>query len=115
MKRSEPTPAASRPGTSTSSSVAPPSPDASISRNAPSSGEPSSVLMEAKLPAAATMAVTRSGASRLTSRMAQTPRPAPSAISGASGPSTTPRLSVASAASTTPGSSAGPGDRKSVV
>ena len=39
MKMSEPMPAASSPGTSTSSSVAPPSPDASISRNAPSSGD----------------------------------------------------------------------------
>ena len=38
MKISEPTPAASRPGTSTSSSMDPPSPEASISRNAPVSG-----------------------------------------------------------------------------
>ncbi len=56
MKISEPTPAASRPGTSTSSSIDPPSPVASISKNAPVSGEPSTVLMEAKLPAAATTA-----------------------------------------------------------
>ena len=76
MKISEPMPAASSPGTSTSSSVAPPSPDASISRNAPSSGEPSSVLMAAKLPAAATTAFVRSGASRLTSRIAQIAEPA---------------------------------------
>ena len=47
-----PTPAASRPGSSTSSSVALLRPAASISRNAPTSGEPSSVLMAAKLPAA---------------------------------------------------------------
>jgi len=111
LKMSEPMPAASRPGSSTSSSVAPPSPDASISRKAPSSGEPSSVLMAAKLPAAASMALARAGASRLARRMAHTPSPPPRAISGASGPSTTPRLSVASAASTTPGSSAGLGAR----
>ena len=53
---SEPTPAASRPGTSTSPSMAPPIPDASISRKAPSNGEPNSVLIAAKLPAAATTA-----------------------------------------------------------
>src|SRR5271169_2679006 len=108
-KISEPTPAASRPGTSTSSSMAPASPEASISRNAPSSGEPSSVLMAAKLPAAATTVAVLGGASRLTRRTARTPSPPPRAIRGASGPSTTPRLRVANAASTMPGSSAGAG------
>ena len=49
---SEPTPAASRPGTSTTPSIAPPSPATSISRNAPTMGDPSSVLIAAKLPAA---------------------------------------------------------------
>ena len=74
MKISEPTPAASRPGTSTSSSMAPPSPEASISRNAPSRGEPSSVLMAAKLPAAATTVAVLGGASRLTRRTPARPQ-----------------------------------------
>jgi hypothetical protein len=65
--------------------------------------------MAAKLPAAATTVWVLAGASRLTSRTATTPRPAPSAISGASGPSTTPRHRVANAASTIPGSSIGDG------
>ena len=109
VKISAPTPADSRPGTSTSSSDAPPRPATSISRNAPTMGEPSSVLMDAKVPAAATMARACAGASRLATRIAQIARPPPSAISGASGPSTAPSVSVASAASTTPGSCAGPG------
>ena len=106
---SEPTPAASRPGTSTSSSMAPPSPEASIRRKAPSSGDPSSVLMAAKLPAAATTVLVLAGASRFSRRTARTPSPPPMAIRGASGPSTTPRLRVASEARMTPGSSAGEG------
>ena len=89
MKISDPTPAATRPGTSTSPSVGPPSPEASISRNAPSRGDPSSVLTAAKLPAAATTAVAWSGTSRLARRTANAARPAPSAISGP-GPSTAP-------------------------
>ena len=109
MKISDPTPAATRPGTSTSPSVGPPSPEASISRNAPSRGDPSSVLTAAKLPAAATTAVAWSGTSRLARRTANAARPAPSAISGASGPSTAPRLRVASAAIAMPGSSIGDG------
>ena len=44
-------PAASRPGSSTIVAAAPPTAMASISRNAPSSGEPSSAEMAAKLPA----------------------------------------------------------------
>ena len=51
-KMSEPTPAASRPGTSTTPSIGPPIPDTSMSRNAPASGEPRRVLIAAKLPAA---------------------------------------------------------------
>ena len=68
-------PAASRPGISTSSIMVPPSPVASISRNAPVSGEPSRVAMAAKLPAAATTVWVRAGASRLASRTAKTPEP----------------------------------------
>ena len=63
--------------------------------------------MAAKLPVAATTAVAWAGTSRRASRSVQTANPAPSAISGASGPSTTPSPSDASAASTIPGSSAG--------
>ena len=87
--------------------MGPPMPDASISRNAAGSGEPNSVLMAAKLPAAPITRLAWAGASRLASCTASTPRPPPIAISGASGPSTTPRLSVANAASAMPGRSIG--------
>ena len=62
-----------------------------MSRNAPTIGEPSSVLIAAKLPAApiTTTAVWRGV--RLSRCIASTPSPLPIAISGASGPSTTPR------------------------
>jgi len=56
MKISVPIPAASRPGSSTSPSIGPPSPDASINRNAPRRGLPSRVLIEAKLPEEASTA-----------------------------------------------------------
>ncbi len=108
-KTRAPTPEASRPGSRTTPSMGPPRPEASISRNAPRIGEPSRVLMAAKLPAAATTALARAGMSRLASRTASRASPPPSAISGASGPRTTPRLRVARAASSTPGSWAGVG------
>ena len=73
-------------------------------------GDPSSALIAAKLPAAATTAPTGWGTSRRARRTAQTARPPPRAISGASGPSTTPSPRLASAASRTPGSSTGFGD-----
>ena len=63
----------------------------------------------AKLPAAAITAVAWAGASRLARRTANPASPAPSAISGASGPSTAPKPRVASAASATPGISIGVG------
>ena len=104
---SVPMPAASRPGTSTRPSIGPPRPEASSSRNAPISGEPSSELIAAKLPAAAITAAALGGASAAASATASTPSPLPMRISGASGPSTAPKPSVASAASSTPGSSIG--------
>ena len=52
-KISAPMPAESSPGTSTTPSIGPPSPAASSSRNAPSSGDPNSALIAAKLPAVA--------------------------------------------------------------
>ena len=61
--------------------------------------------MAAKLPAAAIIATAWPVASRRAARTARAPRPAPIAISGASGPSTAPKHRVASAASVTPGSS----------
>ena len=73
---------------STTPSIGPPRPDASSSRNAPRSGEPSSELMAAKLPAAAITVVAVGGASRAARRTASTPRPLPIRISGASGPRT---------------------------
>ena len=51
-------------------------------------GEPNSIDIAAMLPAAAITACTSTGASRRSERMPNTPTPAPSAISGASGPST---------------------------
>ena len=106
-KISVPMPAASRPGTSTRPSIGPPRPDASSSRNAPISGEPSSELIAAKLPVAAITAAAVGGASRDASRTASTPSPLPIRISGASGPRTAPRASVARAAKKMPGSSTG--------
>ena len=84
--------------------MGPPSPEASSSRKAPSSGEPSSELIAAKLPAAAITAAACCGASREARRTARTPSPLPMRISGASGPSTAPNASVASAAQKMPGS-----------
>ena len=106
-KISAPMPAESRPGTSTTPSIGPPSPAASSSRNAPSSGDPNSALTAAKLPAVAITMLACGGASRAARRTARTPSPLPIAISGASGPSTAPNDSVASAARNTPGSSIG--------
>ena len=74
-------------------------------------GEPSSVLMAAKLPAEARTAVAWSGTSRRAARSASTTRPPPMAIRGASGPSTAPKIKVARAARMTPGNSAGVGAR----
>ena len=97
-KISDPIPDASRPGRATRLSVTPLTPAASMIRNAPSSGEPSSVLIAAKLPADAMMVTAIGGASFFTDRTARAPRPPPIAINGASGPRTAPRLSVVSAA-----------------
>ena len=58
---SEPIPAASRPGSSTTPSIGPPSPAASISRNAPVMGDPSSEATAAKLPAPASTATPWAG------------------------------------------------------
>ena len=105
MKISEPIPAATRPGTSTSPSIGPPSPDASITRKAPVSGEPRRVLTAAKLPEAPRPRWTAcGGASRLARRTSAAASPPPSAIRGASGPMTAPKASPARAASATPGS-----------
>ncbi len=82
-------------------------PAASMSRNAPTIGEPRSVEIAAKLPATPTTTAAIGGASFLIRWTASTPRPLPIAMSGASGPSTTPRLSVANAARMIPGSSIG--------
>ena len=85
--------------------VAPAMPAASMMRNAPSSGEPNNVLIAAKLPAEAMIVTAIGGASFFASRTVSAASPPPMAMSGASGPSTAPRLRVASAASATPGRS----------
>ena len=87
--------------------MAPPRPAASMMITAPTTGEPKSDEIAAKLPAAAIIPSACWGTSFLTSRIARIPRPTPSAISGASGPSTSPRPTVARAASSTPGRSIG--------
>ena len=107
MNTSEPIPAASRPGSRSSVAVAPPSPTASMMITAPMIGEPKIVEMAAKLPAAASSPTTCWGASFLRTWTAKTTRPMPRAISGDSGPSTSPRPRVASAASRMPGTSRG--------
>jgi hypothetical protein len=98
-------PEASKPGSATRLSVRPPTPATSMIRKAPSMGEPSSVLIAAKLPADAMIIRAIGGASFLASRTVSAASPPPMAIKGASGPSTAPRLSVVSAARTMPGSS----------
>ena len=71
-------------------------------------GEPKIVAIAANAARAAeSTAMTCSGVSFFTSRTAKIAEPPPRAMSGASGPSTNPRPSVASAASRMPGSSTG--------
>ena len=113
-KTSAPMPEASSPGSATRLSVAPLTPATSMIRNAARSGEPKSVLMAAKLPAEAMMVSAIGGASLLISRTVSAASPPPMAISGASGPRTAPRLSVASEARMTPGRSRSTGRPPSV-
>ena len=98
-------PEASKPGSVTKLSVIPPIPATSMIRKAPSTGEPSSVLMAAKLPADAMIICAVGGASFLARRTVSAASPPPIATRGASGPTTAPRLSVAKAAKAMPGSS----------
>ena len=91
-KTRAPTPEASSPGRATRLSVAPPMPAASMIRKAPSRGEPSSVLIAAKLPAEAITVTAIGGASFFSRWMVSAARPPPIAIRGASGPRTAPRL-----------------------
>lgn len=105
MKTTAPIPEASSPGIATRLSVAPPSPAASMIRNAARIGEPNNVLMAVKLPAEAMMTMAIGGASFFSRCTVRTARPPPIAMSGASGPRTAPRLSVASAARMMPGNS----------
>jgi hypothetical protein len=100
-----PMPEARRPGRATRLSVAPAMPAASMMRKAPRRGEPSNVLTAAKLPADAMTVTAIGGASFFARRTVRAANPPPIAMSGPSGPSTAPRLSVASAASTMPGRS----------
>ena len=101
---SDPIPAAIRPGSTISGSVAPPRPAASITRIAATSGEPKIAEIAAKAPAAPMTTSIWGGASFLASCTVNRAKPPPNAMSGASGPSTSPRPIVANAASTTPGS-----------
>ena len=82
-------------------------PDASMSRNAPASGEPRSVLIAAKLAAAAITMTACWGHPSSGAVWRGHPCPLPIAMSGASGPRTTPRLRVAKDAMMMPGRSIG--------
>ena len=103
MNTSEPIPAAIRPGMRMRGNVAPPRPLASITSTAATMGEPKITEIAAKLPAAAKTSSSCGGASFFASFTANTARPPPIAMSGASGPSTSPSPRVAKAASATPG------------
>src|SRR6185312_15449933 len=102
---SAPTPEANSPGRAIRLSVIPPTPAASMIRKAPSTGDPSRVLMAAKLPADAMIVSAIGGASFFTRWTASAPRSPPLATSGPCGPSTAPKLSVVDAARTMPTSS----------
>ena len=104
---SDPIPAASRPGIRTSGRRRPAKPAASISSTAAISGEPNRNETPAKVPQAATIVCKSGGASARILRIAKKPSPPPSAIRGASGPTTAPRPIPAIAASRTPGRSIG--------
>ena len=110
-----PMPEASNPGRATRLSVIPPTPAASMIRNAPRMGDPNSVLMAAKLPADAMIVSAIGGASFFSRCTVKAPSPPPMAMRGASGPRTAPRLSVANAARTTAGSSLSTGGPPPVV
>ena len=107
IETSDPMPAASRPGTSTIFSCAPPRPMASISSTAAITGEPKISATAENVPQAATSVATCGVASRRSRCTAYRPSAPPIAISGASGPRTRPNEIVASPASMTPGSSTG--------
>ena len=105
MKMSEPVSRRQQARQQHQPSIGPPSPDASLSRNAPVMGDPSSVAMAVKLPALASTLTPWAGTfRRLAARVASTARPPPMAISGISVPCTAPETRVASAAKMTPGS-----------
>ena len=102
-----PIPAAISPGTRMIFWRAPPSAVASISSTAAISGEEKMNAIAAKLPAAATTSKPCWGTSRLVMRTVSGASPAPSAMSGASGPRTSPNPIVPIAASRMPGRSTG--------
>ena len=103
MKTSAPIPAAINPGIRITGRVAPPRPDASMITMADRIGDPNTTEIAAKVPAAPRTISIVGGASRLARLTRKTATPPPMAIRGASGPNTSPRPIVASAARTTPG------------
>lgn len=108
VKTSAPTPLASRQGSSRSTSCGPPRPAASTIITAATRGPPRMVEIAVVEPAVPSTSTVLASASLFTARTMSSARPLPTAIRGASGPSTTPRGSVARAAKSTPGSSFGP-------
>ena len=107
IETSEPIPAASRPGIRTSGIRDPPRPAASIRITAAMIGEPNRNETAAKVAEVASSVPSSGGASGRIARTMRNPRPPPSAIRGASGPTTSPSPIEAMAASNTPGRSTG--------
>jgi len=100
-------PAARRPGRRTTPIIGPAIPATSMRRKAPRIGDPSKVLMAAKLPAAPMTTVACSGASFFTRCTIQAASPPPRAMRGASGPTTAPRAREKKAAKAMPGNACG--------
>ena len=105
---SDPIPDASSPGTSRSRSLGPPMAIASIRITAAINGEEKMNDIAAKLPAAVTSVSACGGISRRAKLIIPPASPAPNTISGASGPSTSPKPIVARPARSTPGTMSGP-------
>jgi hypothetical protein len=107
IARSVPIPAASSPGITTSGTLGPPIPVASIISIAAINGETNRNETAANAPAAPISVSACGGVSRRASPTISTARPGPSASSGASGPSTIPKPIPIRPANSTPGSSTG--------
>ncbi len=107
IETSDPIPAASSPGIRTSGMRDPPRPAASIRITAAMIGDPNRKDTAAKVAEVASSRPSSGGASGRIARTMRNPMPPPSAIRGASGPTTSPSPIEAMAAKITPGRSTG--------